>query len=66
MTTTTSNTTHEVPEFGLPYAPAGYDTATGNATATCPTCGHVSHASTPKGAAAKYGRHFTAEAKAGR
>lgn len=69
--TTTENptpvaTAHVVPDFGLPYAPAGYDAPRRRCTSTCPACGHVTEGGTPKQAARAYGVHFTTEAKAGR
>lgn len=49
---------HVLPEFGLPYAPAGVTDA-GQCTATCPVCGHVAVGATSKDAGRAYGRHFT-------
>lgn len=51
---------HIKPAFGLPYAKAGAQD--GKATATCPACGEVLVASTPKGANRRYAMHFETKA----
>lgn len=54
-------TVHVLPDFGVPYGEAGTN-GRGSATVTCPVCGHVTTAASPKGAAQSYACHFAHEA----